>query len=252
MQVAMVAFHDSMHAKMRVIVRPECMAALGLSPPYTIQDIHQAYLARVKGAHPDTGGNMAAFLNLQTAYDCANEYVRRHPFRLTWLANDVEFYIKQRAWIARLRDYDATVEIQQNRGLASSWGEDFIHLRDRVVSIHMHGSTVTDEVIGVLIHDRRLLGHLRILDLGSSKVTDHGLGTLPALESLQSLILCDTLVIGRGLAKTVGRLPNLHVIDLRNTPVRWTTLIRLRWSFPSLRALSGQLTRQLALPAVAT
>ena len=247
----MVAFRDSMRAKVPSF-RPECMAALGLSPPYTLRDVKQAYLARVKRAHPDTGGNMAAFLDLQTAYDCAKGYVLRHPFRLSWLADDVELYCKQQAWIALLSDYGATVAMEENRGLTYSWGEDFIHLRDRVVSIHMHGPRITDDVIGILIQDRRLLGHLRILDLRSSKVTDHGLARLPALVSLQSLILCDTPVTGRGLAKTVDRLPELRVADLRNTSVPWITLIRLRWSFPGLNILSGRLSRHLVLSAAAT
>jgi hypothetical protein len=244
----MVVFHDSMHAKMRAIVQPECMAALALSPPYTLQDVELAYLAGVKRAHPDTGGNMAAFLDLQISYDRAKEYVLRHPFHLSWLGDDVEFYCKQQAWIAHLKDYGAKVAMEQDRGLAYSWGEDLIHLRDRVVSIHLHGAAITDDVIGILVHDGRLLGHLRILDLASSKVTDHGLGTLPALMSLQSLVLCDTPLIGRGLAKMVDRLPNLCMADLRNTAVRWMTLIRLRWSFPGLKVLSGHLSQPLLFP----
>jgi hypothetical protein len=154
---------------------------------------------------------------------------------LSWLADEVELYRKQEAWIALLRDYGAIVALEQNRLLARSWGEDFSRLRDRVVSIRLHGPAITDDVIGMLIRDGRLLGHLRILDLASSKVTDRGLGDLPALAGLQSLILCDTAVGGRGLLKAVGRMPDLRLADLRNTSLRWTTLVRLRWSFPRLK-----------------
>ena len=146
---------------------------------------------------------------MQAAYDRAKEYVLRHPFRLSWLADNVELYRKQEAWISLLKDHGAIVAVEQNRLLSRSWGEDFSHLRDRVVSIRLHGPTVTDGVIDILIRDSRLLGRLRILDLASSRVTDGGLADLPALASLQSLILCDTPVIGRGLVKAVGRMPDL-------------------------------------------
>ncbi len=228
------------------------MAALGLSPPYTLRDIQQAYLAKVKRAHPDTGGSTAAFLDLQKAYQLAKQYVLRHPFRLSWLADDVEFYCRQRAWIAQLSDCGATVALEQSGGLAYSWGEDFVHLADRVVRIHMHGPQITDDAVGILLHDRRMLAYLRVLDLRASKVTDHGLGKLPALASLQSLILCDTAVTGRGLVETVDRLPELRVVDLRNTSLRRTTLMRLRWSLPDLQVLAGHLLRHLVLPTRAT
>ncbi len=35
----------------------------------------------------------------------------------------------------------------------------------------MHGPKITDDAIGILLHDRRLLAYLRVLDLRASKVT---------------------------------------------------------------------------------
>ncbi len=42
-------------SKTRTVVqwgRPECMATLGILPPYTFEDVNQAYLAKVKDTGP--------------------------------------------------------------------------------------------------------------------------------------------------------------------------------------------------------
>jgi hypothetical protein len=44
---------------------------LGLAPPYTDQDVKQAYKRLARTAHPDAGGSHEQFIKLQTAYDTA-------------------------------------------------------------------------------------------------------------------------------------------------------------------------------------
>ena len=51
------------------------MAHLGLLPPYTSEDIEQAYRSLAAKAHPDRGGTAADFIALQSAYEHAKEYV---------------------------------------------------------------------------------------------------------------------------------------------------------------------------------
>jgi ribosome-binding ATPase YchF (GTP1/OBG family) len=55
---------------------PECISILGLLPPVTAEDVKQAYLAKARTAHPDRGGDAAAFMRLQKAFDEANDYVK--------------------------------------------------------------------------------------------------------------------------------------------------------------------------------
>ena len=47
---------------------PDCLQVLGLELPCTQDDIHRAFRARVKIAHPDRGGSNAAFRHLYEAY----------------------------------------------------------------------------------------------------------------------------------------------------------------------------------------
>jgi hypothetical protein len=48
---------------------PPCLAALGLSIPFTEQELLEAYRDRVKQAHPDRGGSPDAFLQLQRHFE---------------------------------------------------------------------------------------------------------------------------------------------------------------------------------------
>jgi hypothetical protein len=47
---------------------PACIAHLGLPWPCTVQDVRQAFRAKVKTVHPDTGGSNEAFQALHSAY----------------------------------------------------------------------------------------------------------------------------------------------------------------------------------------
>ncbi len=61
--------------------RPDFMVTLGLAPPYTVEDVKQAYLIKAKTAHPDTGGNAASFRRLQEAFGRASEAAEFHETR---------------------------------------------------------------------------------------------------------------------------------------------------------------------------
>ena len=56
--------------------RPDFLVALGLIPPCTVEDVKQAFLAKVKTAHPDVGGDAAEFRKLQEAYERATEWAK--------------------------------------------------------------------------------------------------------------------------------------------------------------------------------
>ncbi|MFZ4732985.1 MAG: J domain-containing protein, partial [Pirellulales bacterium] len=69
---------------------PECLVILGLLPPVTAEDVKQAYLAKAMAAHPDRGGDPAAFIRLQKAYEEAKEFVQFKAGKLEWIASKVE------------------------------------------------------------------------------------------------------------------------------------------------------------------
>lgn len=51
-------------------------AILGLTPPYRVDQVRDAYRRLSKHAHPDAGGSPADFVRLNTAYESALAYVR--------------------------------------------------------------------------------------------------------------------------------------------------------------------------------
>jgi hypothetical protein len=202
----------------------------------------------VRAAHPDTGGDVAAFMKLQEAFEQAMDYVCRHTPRWTWLADMVETYSKQQRLIEKLQQCGATVEMEQANWLAPSWGEDFAQVAQRIVGIHLHGPAITDDVIDLLLQEPLLLANLRWLDLARTGISDRGLQRLGVLTSLRNLNLRDTHVTAQGL-QVVARLPELRVLDLRGTEVCWTARVKLRWSFPGLKVVSFR-TRQRMAPSL--
>src|SRR5258708_7569922 len=54
-------------------------AALGLAPGASPADVRIAYLRLSRRLHPDAGGEVAAFVDLKTAFDVAMDYARKEP-----------------------------------------------------------------------------------------------------------------------------------------------------------------------------
>ncbi len=59
-----------------LVQRPPCLEALGLQLPCTEEEVLAAYRSRVKAMHPDRGGEIDAFLQLQKHFDQAIYLVR--------------------------------------------------------------------------------------------------------------------------------------------------------------------------------
>ncbi|MEM9352585.1 MAG: hypothetical protein AAGA92_06200 [Planctomycetota bacterium] len=59
-----------------LIERPPCLEALGLQLPCTEEEVLAAYRSRVKAMHPDRGGEIDSFLQLQKQFDQAMYLVR--------------------------------------------------------------------------------------------------------------------------------------------------------------------------------
>jgi hypothetical protein len=53
---------------------PAWAAVLGITPPFSTEQVRSVYRSRSKALHPDTGGSHAEFIRLRAAYEAAQRY----------------------------------------------------------------------------------------------------------------------------------------------------------------------------------
>ncbi len=173
---------------------PECLVILGLLPPVTAEDVKQAYLAKAMAAHPDRGGDPAAFIRLQKAYEEAKEFVQFKAGKLEWIASKVEIYSHQQDVASETIERGGEFEMEEADWLRKSFGEDFGHVADKLVRIRLRGPRA-DDAFAVLVGFRaEALKDLHTLDLAGGSITDTGLLQLKELKGLRSLDLRGTAV----------------------------------------------------------
>ena len=209
--------------------RPECMSVLGLLPPYTAEDVKQAYFEKVKTAHPDVGGNVADFLRLQEAYQQANEYVDFRKSRMEWLAAHMDQYLKQSLVTDELTRLGGRVKIQEIDWHRKAFGEDFAQIMATIVSIHLCGPEIGDEVIELLVKEHGLLHRLRILDFRWSRIGDGDLRCLRIFSGLHDLDLRGTQITLRA-SRIVRWFPHLHRLGIDRSNAPLLDRLRLRFS----------------------
>src|SRR5215475_4768332 len=105
--------------------RPSFMAVLGLLPPYELADVKAAYRDKVLVAHPDRGGDPAAFIRIKQAYDQAVEYATFRKSRRAWMAAQVEPHLQQQEVIAEVLRRGGRVEVERLAWMERSWGDGF-------------------------------------------------------------------------------------------------------------------------------
>ena len=217
--------------------RPACMVALGLLPPYSAEDVKQAYLSKVKQLHPDHAGNTTEFLAIQAAYQQAQAYVRFHADRRGWIAARMEDYLAVQEVIGRLKGFGAEVETDTVDWLQRSFG-DFAELTDSVVGIRLRDAQRGDEVIGYLVgqHDRLL--ELRRLDLAGCRLSDESVRQLSVFRRLAHLDLSHTPITWEAL-HVVQWLPELESINVDGTAIKWWTRRKLRAQMRRKRQLAA-------------
>jgi hypothetical protein len=206
--------------------RPDFMIALGLLPPYSADDVHKAYKARALVVHPDRGGAAADFLKLQEAHDRALDYVKFQEGRRSWLATQVEPYLKQQELIASIERSGGKVEVDSIEWVERSFG-DFAALVERLRTIVLHDCAEADAVLKYLAQHAEQLGYLRTLDLAGSEVTDAGLNSLPALHGIERLDLSGTRVTAAGL-KSLSALRHLRWVRLAGSSLSWWARWRVK------------------------
>jgi hypothetical protein len=212
--------------------RPDFLVILGLMPPCSAEDAHRAYKARAAVMHPDRGGSVEQFVQLQDAYAQAQEYARFQEGHRKWLATQVEPYIEQQAIVSEIERWGGRVEIESLAWMQSSFG-DFAVLAERLRVIVLHDCPEADELLRYLAAHSSRIRHLQDIDLAGSLVSDDGLESLCQLEGLERINLEGTLVTEKGIV-ALAALPELNWINLGDTPLRWWTRWQLGRKHPRL------------------
>jgi hypothetical protein len=192
---------------------PECLALLGLRPPLSLEDVRQAYHARAMAMHPDRGGDPAAFLRLKSAFEEANDYVKFKASKLEWLAAKIDAYAEQQDVATAAIERGGEIEMEETDWLRKSFGEDFGHVADKLVTIRLRGPRA-DDTFAILVGFRAdSLKDLHTLDLTGGSITDEGLLQLKGLASLRHLDLRGTRV-GKLGAEAAKWFPQLEFLGL--------------------------------------
>jgi hypothetical protein len=207
--------------------RPEFAIVLGLLPPYTLDDVKRAYLAKVKDAHPDRGGDRAAFDRIQQAYEQAGAYLSFRGDRRQWIAARMDEYVAVEALIGRLRDLGAEVETTLLDWVKQSFG-DFASLTQSIIGVRAGGATNVADLLDTMVRERAILSGLKRLDLSGCPVDDLLAIQLRAFSSLVHLDLSRTQITGRALA-VVDWLRQLEEFNLEGTAVGWWPRRKLAW-----------------------
>jgi hypothetical protein len=192
---------------------PECLSVLGLLPPVTLEDVKQAYLAKAMTMHPDRGGDRDQFIRLQKAFDDANEFVKFKASKIEWLASKIDAYSQQQEVVSETIERGGEVEMEETDWLRRSFGEDFGHVADKLVTVRLRGPAANDLFAILLGFRAESLKDLAVLDLTGGSITDEGLLQLKALKNLRSLDLRGTAV-GKLAAEIPSWFENLDFLGL--------------------------------------
>jgi hypothetical protein len=205
--------------------RPEFMVTLGLAPPYTLDDVKQAYLEKAKTAHPDRGGTASDFALLQDAFERAQEYISFRSDRRAWIASQMERYIALEKAINRLRQLGAEVTTDSYDWMQQSFG-DFAQLTESPLCVRAAGAANGDELIAAMVADHGPLHELREIELPGAKVSDDAVLTLRVFTMLRRLDLSGTDITERAL-EIVDDLPALEAFEVDDTQLGWWKKHRL-------------------------
>jgi hypothetical protein len=201
--------------------RPEFMVALGLAPPYTIEDVKQAYFEKVKHAHPDHGGTAAEFDGLQKAFEQAQAYLGYRSDRRSWIAGQMDRYVALERAIERLRRLGAEVTTTAHEWMVQSFG-DFAQLTETAVCVRAVDAPNGDQIVAAMVDEYVPLRELRQIELPGARVSDDAVLSLCVFTMLTRLDLSRTTISPRALA-VVDDLEALEEFILDGTPIGWWT-----------------------------
>jgi len=213
--------------------RPAFLVRLGVGLPCTPQDVEQAYLEKVKQAHPDRGGSQQDFLELQNAYAQAKEYARFQASRRGWLSDSIERYALQQEFSAEITAQGGSVQVRQLDWLVDEIGEDFAQVMEIIDGVSLTGLGFDDKAVDALAKRQDILGQIHSLDLSGSLVTDRGADRLTAFTYLRRLDLSGTQVTNVAL-KSCAALSKLTWLGITGTRINRLGRFWLRIARPDL------------------
>ena len=172
--------------------RQKAIDKLGLTLPITQEDVKQAYRRRAQKAHPDRGGSVEEFIEIQTAFEEALTFAEKSGKRLPWLGSQLPIYLAQETTLELLSDWGGRFLVHELAWLDNTVGEDFSVMGNRLVEIDLSGLNLGDEDFirwGVQVET---LPFLEKINLSGTQVTLKGLQGMPKMNSLQKLDLSET------------------------------------------------------------
>jgi hypothetical protein len=221
--------------------RPEFMATLGLLPPYAIEDVKAAYRDKVKFAHPDRGGSVEAFNEIQTAFERAQAYLEFRGDRRTWIGAKMAHYVELQDAVNRLEKLGAKVTTHSPGWIEHSYG-DFAQLIETVELVRLEGPADGDALIRELIASHHALKELQALELPHCSVSDDAALSLARFQQLNRLDLSHTPITSQAL-DLVDAIESLVEFNFDHTSVGWwarrranSKLADRRATFPPLLA----------------
>ncbi len=214
---------------------PECLGLLGLKPPVSENDVKEAFLDKVKTAHPDHGGDPEEFKRLQEAFEQATEYARFKAGRMQWLSGWVEQYAEQQQIVDEIKALGGTVEVESVDWATQSIGSDFATVLDRIQAVRLSGPQIDDDTIRRLAERWRPLAGLQRLELLNTGITSIGLRQIGGLVNLLHLDLTGTPVDRETLQTVLEKLDRLQSIVLTDTGIGSLSRMRLRYANRGLK-----------------
>ena len=199
--------------------RPDYMIELGLAPPYTQEDVMQAYYTKAKKVHPDHGGTVEEFRALQEAFEKAKQYTDFRIDRRNWIATNMDAYLAVRRVVERLEELGAEATTNAVDWLEKSFG-DFAQLTETIIGVRLANSTQGDELIAVLVDEQSALGNMTQLELPGCQLSDAAAQQLDVFKQLKHVDLSGTPITNESLW-FVDELPALESLNLNGTKVGW-------------------------------
>jgi hypothetical protein len=199
--------------------RPDFMVILGLAPPYVIEDVKAAYRDKVKLAHPDRGGSIAAFNEIQTAFERAQAYLEFRGDRRGWIAAKMARYAELQDAVARLERLGAAIETFAPDWLEQSYG-DFAQLTETAKQVTFAGPGDGDPFIAALLADHHALRELESLTITRSALSDAAALGLAKFQQLKRLDLSHTPVTAQ-VVDLIDAIETLEELNVDDTNVGW-------------------------------
>jgi VanZ family protein len=213
--------------------RPDFLVRLGVLLPCNEEDVKAAYRAKVMTAHPDRGGSVEEFRQVEEDYQSALHFAQIQVGRRHWLGAHVERYAAQEDLIAEIRKHGGEVELRSIDWLRSEVGEDFAHVFDTIYGVRFTGSNVTVRDVHFLCSQHTLLSGIKKLDLSGADIGNSSVALLHRLESISDLDLSGTFV-SNSAAPLLAQMPMLRHVDLGQTFFGWWGRWRLRARRPDI------------------